>query len=146
MQSIAYDILEAVVARLRALPTLIAGDQQDRVRHTHRTSVPRDAAPAIRVYEALNEPAKAGGCSPRRFDFIVAIIMRDDAAHAPADALLLAVLQRLSPAAIGMPVYPHEARISAVRIRYEDETADADVRVVEIACTAQYDAGDDWSF
>lgn len=146
MQSLAYDVIEAVVARLRASPALIAGDQQDRIRHTHRTALPREQCPAIRVYESLNEPATRGGCSPRRITFTVAIVVRDDYAHAPADELAIAVLQRLSPSAPGMPVYPHEARIEAVRIRYEDENADADVRTIEIGCTAQYDAGDDWAF
>jgi hypothetical protein len=142
MSSIAHDVLAAVAARLRADPT--NGVDSASIRVDHRTPVDRESAPAVHVIadeDVLQNP-KCGG---RSFAFRVVVAVRDDAGTAALDAILVAVMERLDPATVGLDAYPAGVRVKASRIRFDHEVADADAHEAAIACAADYETGDEWS-
>lgn len=142
MASVAAGVLAAVVARLRADPSI--GVAAESIRCDHRTPVDRDAAPAVHVI-ADEDALVDGKCGRRRLDFRVVASVRSDAGTAELDDLLVEVMARLDPSTAGLDAYPSGVRIKAPRIRFDQQDADADVHEAAISCSAEYETGDEWT-
>jgi hypothetical protein len=136
MTTVAFDLLEQVVARLRAAPAF--GVDPDSIRRNHRTTIPRDSAPAIHVVDGDEALKSRGTCANRAQAFMVVLFLRDDAGFAAADPLKLEVMRRLNPAtqqwAAGVLIEPGD-------IRSITEIADADALRVEMDFTLSYTTG-----
>lgn len=139
MNTIAEDLMRAVLDRLQG-PTPIVTDDS-RVRRSHRTVVARDKAPAVHLIDGADLPDQDSKCATaRKLDFTVRLIVRDDDGFTAADPLKLAVMERLDPESESYTVYPHGARIAPGRITPEQEIADGDSLSVEMEFTFRYSA------
>lgn len=136
MSSIAHQLLEQVVSRLRADP--FWGPLPENVRRSHKTIVPREQAPAVHVIDGPERVTRAGGCARREQDFTVRLIVRDDDGFAAADPLKLEVMRRLNPSITG---WPPGVTLTPEDITPDAEIADADVLAVEMAFTFRYTTG-----
>ncbi|MCC6380453.1 MAG: hypothetical protein IT519_16680 [Burkholderiales bacterium] len=129
-----------MVARLRAAPLLVKSPSE-RVRIAHRTPVPRDECPAIRVVPIRNRRTSGKDCDARALAVRVQLFTRDDdgTAGESADDLLAAVLARLKPARGDAIPYPQGVALDvAEEVTLDDEIADIDVAFAEITVTASY--------
>lgn len=133
-------ILDAVVARLKATPLLLA--KADRVRVAHRTPVTRDQAPAIHVIPLDDSPATGKDCTTRTLRFRVAVLGRDDGGIDTIDAVLIGVMERLRPSRMDAIPYPSGVVMRYGAIRFDEEDADEDVALAEMEFTATYTAAD----
>lgn len=136
MTTVAFDLLEQVLARLRAAPTF--GVALTSIRRDHRTTIPRDSAPAIHVIDGDEALKTRKTCATREQAFMVVLFLRSDAGFADADPLKLEVMRRLNPAtqawAAGVLIEPGD-------IRSVTEIADADALRVEMDFTFSYTTG-----
>lgn len=133
MSTIADDLLEEVVTRLRAYSPAIVDDPED-IRLDHRTRVAREDCPRVHVIPGTETP-KGGGKGCRvdvTFPFRVAILVRpdDDAGYAAAALLKVPIMAALDSTAT--PPYGHKAQLAPGRIVSDQEIADADSLVVEM--------------
>jgi hypothetical protein len=136
MGSIANDLMEQVVERLRADPPLL--DDITRIRRDHRTILTRDDCPAIHVIDGTEEPKSTKACIERAQVFTVAVFVRDDAGYAAADPLKLEVMRRLNPQTqawqAGVDIVPG-------RIAPNTEIADLDALRLDMEFTFRYATG-----
>lgn len=138
MNTIAEDLMRAVLDRLQG-PTPIVTDD-NRVRRSHRTVVARDKAPAVHLIDGAEVPDQDSKCATsRKLEFTVRLIVRDDDGFTAADPLKIAVMARLDPESEAYAVYPHGARIVPGRITPEAEIADGDSLSVEMDFTFKFE-------
>ncbi len=140
MATIQRQILDAIVARLKASPRLLS--KPDRIRVSHRTPVTRDQAPAIYVVPIDDTPDTPKDCTRRRLRLRVAVLARDDGGVDSIDELMIAVMARLRPAKMDPIPYPPGTVLRYGAIRFDEEDADEDVALAEMEFEASYTAAD----
>ena len=146
MSTMQRRILDAVVDRLRASPAIVT-KPSDRIRIAHRTPITRENSPSIRVIPMDDAPAGGGKgeCIERVLRFVVQLVGRDDGGVDAIDQLIVDVLARMKPTRTDAIPYPTGARLRPPgRVRFDEELADEDVAVVEVAFAASYSV-DEWS-
>ena len=143
MTTIQRQILDAVVARLRASPVIVTRPSE-RTRIAHRTQVTRAESPAIHVRPQTDAPVGTKDCVERRLAFEVAIFGRDDGGVDSIDELMVAVMARIKPARGDAIAYPSGTRIDPGAITFTEEDADEDVAFASLAFVATYPAAS-WS-
>lgn len=141
--SVPNDLMNEVLARLRADPPLVPDVTQ--IRRSHRTAVPRENAPAIHVIQGrLRRLQPESDCPVYwRLDFIVRPMVRSDDDFDTADPLMQAVLERLAPTT-PETAYQHSARLNFGDIDPDQEVADADALGLDMAFSFAFET-DDWS-
>lgn len=145
MSSIQLDVMDAILARLRADPPLIPGDLTEKIRRDHRTAVTQELAPRIHLVIVEDEPGKpSGDCVRRTVRFDIMLYVRNDLGAEILDPIAVAVLKRLKSRQTGFTVYPHNAMVVPGRIRYDPEVADQDALRATMSFTFGYDT-DEWS-
>lgn len=137
MATIQRQVLDAVVARLRASPAIIARPS-DRIRIAHRTQVTREESPAIHVRPQTDTPTIGKDCVERRLAFDVVVFGRDDGGVESIDALLVDVMARLKPGRGDAIPYPDGVRLAPGAISFTEEDADEDVAFASLAFVATY--------
>ncbi len=143
--TIQLDVLDAILARLRADPPLLPGDLIEKIRRDHRTAVTVELAPRIHLAVVEDDVTKrSGSCITRTVRFDIQIYVRNDLGTEVLDPIQSAVLSRLKPRATGFSPYPHNAMVVAGRIRYDQEVADQDALRGVMSCTFAYET-DEWS-
>lgn len=138
--TIADDLIEEVVARLRAYSPAIVADTES-IRADHRTRVAADECPRIHVIPGTETP-KGGGRGCRvdvTFGFRVVIFVRDDAGYAAAALLKVPVMAALDSTSAA---YGHKARLTPGRIVSDQEIADADSLSVEMEFEFRFERTD----
>lgn len=132
------EILDAVLARLRAAPAIVP-NPTDRVRLSHRTPPDRPDVPCIYIVPASDGLRGASkDCDQRELVFRVQVYGRSDGGVAAIDVLLEAVMARLRPARDHAIPYPATVRMIHGGITFEEELADKDDAFAELTFTASY--------
>lgn len=133
LTTVADELLEAVLARLIALPVI---DVADSIRRDHRTTITRDTAPAVHVIDGEEKPGPStNACFVKaEFSFTIAIFVRDDAGYGAAKPIKVRIMQATDPAT----AYPHSAELVRGRIVSQQEIADGDALRVDMEFTFKY--------
>ncbi len=133
LSTIADDLLEEVLARLIALPVIAPVDS---IRRDHRTTITRDAAPAVHLVDGTETPTPmTNDCYVKtELAFMISIFVRDDAGYGAAKPIKIAVMAAVDPET----AYPHSADLLRGRIISQQEIADADALRVDMEFSFKY--------
>lgn len=125
--------MQAVLARLEGSPALDAT-----VKRSHRTTVTREDAPMIHLVDGDDVPEDSDGdCDKARTKhFTVSVFVRSDTGASAADALVLAVNDRLNPA----DAYGDGVRLRQGPITPDEEIADEDAVRIDMKFRFLYNA------
>lgn len=130
--------MQAILARLGGRRPVVTN-----VRRSHKTSVPRDNAPAVYLAEAASDDVdgEVGNCDTRRkCSPVVRVFVRDDDGYAAMDTIIAAVVARLSPDAADVDPYPAGVVVELGSIATDEEIADGDALRKDLTLDVRYTA------
>lgn len=139
MASIAETLMREVLARLKAAPVIVVTDN---IRRDHRTTLPREKAPAVHLIDGSETPIPGkNDCFVNdSLVFTVAIFVRNDSGYAAADPLKIAVMAALDPATAYTSTPLGTPDLLRGRITSAQEIADADALRVDMEFTFKFQA------
>lgn len=127
MSSIGESIMVAVYARLTGSPSLSAT-----VKRSHRTLVTRDSAPMVHLIDGADTPREQKNCRTARTKaFTVGVFVRSDSGASAADALVVAINERLDG-------WSGPGDLKQGRIAPDEEIADLDAVFIGMEFTCDY--------
>lgn len=133
-------VMAAVLTALRASPPVVT---LANVRRAHKTTIPRDKAPAVHLVDGEDDRDKKPACGKRRGNFTISIYVRSDDGASAADPYRITVCRRIENLGSSLP---SGVMISPPgRISVESEIADADATRVDVEFSFTYQTRGEWS-